>query len=187
MGFFDGWTTKDYLTGALALWGSCLATYQLVAAKRAKKPRVRVKAGVGTATKADDGIYGMLTISASNIGERSVVIGAHYFLYDWQKKNHVGVLLQNQDEKKAPVTLQPGENTGQTWDVSSVAKELIKWGQSGKVQLRAVYLDAIGHQYTSDPFEFDIDHWSKATPIGPMEWIADHSVRMDATQGKKPS
>jgi hypothetical protein len=185
MGFFDGWTTKDFLTGVLALWGSSLSTYQFVVTSKAKRPKVKVKFGIGHTTKINGELGGMVIMSATNHGERQVILGWPHILHKWQKGAHEGIVLENEEKQKYPMTLQPGQTASFAWDVTSLVKELTKWDHKGRLGLRLAYGDSLGRSYLSDVVSFDIDEWKTAKPIGPMEWMAETSYKVSHGRGEE--
>lgn len=154
----DWQSVAALITIAVALYGAGLSTYNALAARAQKRRIVKVKLSNGMLTLASGLSDLMIFIEASNPGHRAVTI------------NIPGILLPNKQtvvfpeptgNVSFPHILEEGQSCMIWTDARMLAKELAGHDLTGKVKLRGFCYDAIGTQYLSDKWVFDVDEWSK--------------------------
>jgi len=60
-----------------------------------------------------------------------------------------------------PCVLEPRDSVTVSMQISKLVKTLKQEGYSGRLQLTGLFQDALDKHHTSEPFDFDIDRWSK--------------------------
>jgi hypothetical protein len=116
--FFSGWTTKDYLTAAIALYGALLSTYMAWAKRRENKVDVRVElkrvvepderdALGGRSTRPGPRTRAYLSIVVRNHGLRDVSLPKDCCSLEYREPWKI---VQMPPSSGLPVTLRHGES-----------------------------------------------------------------------------
>jgi len=147
----------------IALYGAIFSTITYVRQERAKKeekkPRIRVKIGIGLAvvfTKPQKAI----TLEAQNLGSTKVTFRSIPQLLLPDETRLVGIMGVWMGGP-LPHTLEPGDSLTMSVFISKLVEALVKEGYSGKITMIGEFTDALDNEYRSNPLDFDIDVWGK--------------------------
>jgi hypothetical protein len=153
----------DYNQGLIWLAGISISIAWILIARNNKKKKVRLKIDMTIQALSDNGDErGDLSIVVYNTGDRDVSLYFPRLLYSWSRfsmPQKEGLILLNNNAERYPVALPSHESHFESFDLSSIAKELNQKGYSGIKDIKAEYQDTMGKFYFGKTFQFDIDRW----------------------------
>lgn len=149
--------TKDIFTLVVALYGAGLSTYVAIAQRRDKWPRVEAKLAYGFLTHAAGLSDTQILLSAANVGHTSVTLSSGGLLL--ADGSQVLTLSHNTSER-LPQQLEPGKSLTMWFELRPLAAELASRGRSGKIKVRAKFIDQTSREYLSKPMEIDVSEWA---------------------------
>ncbi len=171
--------TSDVITAAVAVYAAALSTWEAVARRRDRRPRVNVSWTSGIPEGARDDLP-RLVITARNEGDRSVIIrGTGLFFPNriWSRTPWRGprrgwhvipwVSPGPDPRLKLPHVLEPGRSCTDAMNMRQITHDLTRHGYSGRVRVRGFFADETQNLYTSVPLVIDVEHWRPFWDGGP--------------------
>jgi len=148
-------------TALVALYGAILSSYNALAARKEKRPQVRVSVSFGVKVCGSPLIGGeagppLLFVEASNPGRRTVTLSSLGLLL--AKKRQL-FLDPHSEGMPFPYDLEPGKSYRMWVAASRLASWLKQEGLQGKVKLVGFYDDAVGNRYRSRKLSFNCEKW----------------------------
>ena len=153
--FFSGWTTKDYLTAVLAVYGALLSTY--TAWTKWRETRTKVKVTLQSAILTGGMHHGkpMVSIGVSNHGNTSVAFGGGSTALRVKGAKNLFVIPQPVGQP-LPHTLSPGTSMTLLADLAAL-KDAVRdhYGNVDEVPIRAEVRDQLERVHVSrwTPFQ----------------------------------
>lgn len=147
--------------GLLAAYGASLSTFLVLTPYLRNRRHLAVTLTLGYLNQASALSEPMLILSASNRGQKTVVVSATGL-----RLPHRGRLLflRAEGEVSLPHTLTSGKSIRLWISAARVAKALKEAGASGKPRISGIFTDELEHTYTSRGFAFDRDAYETAVP-----------------------
>jgi hypothetical protein len=144
------------VTAVVALAGLSLSIYNLVVARREKRPQLKAKLSSGFLPRGPDIGPLMLLLQVANIGEKTVTVSSVEIL--WKKRSMV-FIHGLPGTTQIPFELEAGKGATFWTPAQEVAASLYKEGARGSERLRARFRTAIDSEHLSRPLSFDVEAW----------------------------
>jgi hypothetical protein len=145
----------EVVTAIVALWGAGLSTYQYIAGKKEQRRQVKVTIFSTLATITASGQpHFALYATAVNTGRRPVSL--HSPMLEMGDPPHVYIDVYHRNPKVAfPYEVTEGRECAVRVQTEPLAAGLEQDGVAGGVELVAVFTDATGGRYRSEPMKVD--------------------------------
>jgi hypothetical protein len=149
--------TKDVITIIVAIYGAALSTFNFLIAYLERRRRVTVKLTrgiIGTVPEPTN----TFILTAANPGHRLVTLsGCSLLLPNRQQL----IMLGAAGSVQFPCDLKEGQSCAVYFPLIEVVEAMLKEGFSGRIALKAVFRDALGNNYESEPFDGNLQEWAK--------------------------
>jgi hypothetical protein len=152
--FFSGWTAKDYVTAAVALYGALLSTY--TAWTRWKESRAQVKVTLSTGITVPDPSPPLIVMDIANHGNHSVTFSGGCAALRVKRSKSV-FLIPRPMGQQLPHPLAHS-NSMMLMALLGAMKEAVKgqYGNVRRVKLRAEVRDQLSRIHASKWHSFDL-------------------------------
>jgi hypothetical protein len=144
----------------IALYGAGLSTYSFIVDRRDKQARLTTTATVGfqmLPTRAGPPIV-LMTVANPSLLDVNVT-GVGLVLPDYGRTK---LIIRHLDGTTTlPFALKQGQSATFWIETKELASNLRAQGMSGNVRIQTYASDAVGHEYRSKPYLFEVDNWLK--------------------------
>jgi len=150
------------VVAAVAVYGAALSTMTLRAQRRERRAVVRVKVSNGFAVSGPRLSEPQLQITATNAGERPVVLENAGFRLPTGET----VMLVNPTTGSIqgfPHELPPHRSCVVVEDMAGIAGSLARAGHVGRIRLVGFYRDQESNMFSADSWDFDVNEWMRQT------------------------
>jgi len=152
---------EKVITILLGIYGAGLTTYTIWDKRRDRNPSIKVSLAQGIPLFGNRAGDPMLTIRASNHGEKEIKLTGVGLYLPKTKQN--APIFQPRSDRPFPCVLPAGESCSVFLDLKDTAQDMLEQGFTERVKLRAYIGDAADRRYLSNTFVLRTREWAAWT------------------------